>query len=601
MYKRKYSIINIRYSILLNAFLFISVFSKAQYHLDINYVDKDSSFNPQALKLETNFADARSCAVYINKIPAHLRSLGYIAASVDSVHYDSLAAFIQLYPGKKQHWLILTTDSVDNAALEENNFDKNDFENKPLDMLRIQSMQQHILNYYERNGYPFAAVFLDSIKMTDSGTNAILKVRKGPLYHIDSIHVYGDAKISNHFLQQLLGIKNGSIYNIDKLKQVSKQLSTLPYLKEVQPSNLTMLGIGSVLNLYLQAKKSNQVDFLIGFLPANDQTGKLQLTGDANLNLKNAFGSGETILFNWQQLQQNSPRLNLGYQQPYVFNSSFGIDFSFSMFKKDSAYLQLTTQIGVQYLLSQHQAGKIFLQTQSTILLESGVDTNQVIATKTLPANIDVSSNNIGIDYKWNNTNYLLNPRTGNDLSITTTVGIRKIKKNNDVLAIKDPSFNYASLYDTVKLRSYQFRIVASFAHYFPTGKQSTVKLAGNIGVFNSENVFKNELFQIGGYKLLRGFDEESIYATQYGVATAEYRYLLGLNSYFFGFADAGWIKDKYQHVNLSSHFTGIGIGVEFETKVGLLNVSYAIGKRSDEAFNLRQASKIHFGYINYF
>jgi hypothetical protein len=38
-----------------------------------------------------------------------------------------------------------------------------------------------------------------------------------------------------------------------------------------------------------------------------------------------------------------------------------------------------------------------------------------------------------------------------------------------------------------------------------------------------------------------------------------------------------------------------------FETKFGLLNLSYAIGKRNDIKFNIREASKIHFGYINYF
>jgi hypothetical protein len=43
------------------------------------------------------------------------------------------------------------------------------------------------------------------------------------------------------------------------------------------------------------------------------------------------------------------------------------------------------------------------------------------------------------------------------------------------------------------------------------------------------------------------------------------------------------------------------GLGMAFETKFGLLNVSYAIGKRDDVKFNLRGASKIHFGYVNYF
>jgi outer membrane translocation and assembly module TamA len=84
-------------------------------------------------------------------------------------------------------------------------------------------------------------------------------------------------------------------------------------------------------------------------------------------------------------------------------------------------------------------------------------------------------------------------------------------------------------------------------------------------------------------------------------VATAEYRYLISLNSYLFGFVDAGWAKNKYQSVNVSSNYISTGLGMLFETKFGLLNMSIAIGKQSDVDFNLGQSTKIHFGYINYF
>mgnify|MGYP003497832211 FL=1 len=99
----------------------------------------------------------------------------------------------------------------------------------------------------------------------------------------------------------------------------------------------------------------------------------------------------------------------------------------------------------------------------------------------------------------------------------------------------------------------------------------------------------------------MRGFNEESIYATQYAVLTAEYRYRLKLNSYMFGFVDGGWVKNKYQTINLNNNFIGAGLGLAFETRFGLLNISYAAGKRNDVKLNLREASKIHFGYVNYF
>jgi hypothetical protein len=126
-----------------------------------------------------------------------------------------------------------------------------------------------------------------------------------------------------------LAIPNGSLYNKEKLEQVSKRILELPYLQEVQPNDMTLLGTGSILNLYLAHKRSSQANFLIGFLPGAGQSGKLQLTADVNLDLKNALKNGETILFKWQQLQPKSPRLNIGFQQPYIFNSSFGFDFEY--------------------------------------------------------------------------------------------------------------------------------------------------------------------------------------------------------------------------------------------------------------------------------
>ena len=309
--------------------------STNQYKLTIKFIDKDSLFTGQELHLQTNFKSQLFCADYINKLPGILNTQGYLAASVDAVNFDSAAATIQLYLGLQQKWVKLNTDSIDKKALDESGFFSKNFTSKPFNPTQVQVLKERVLNYYEKSGYPFAAVYLDSIRLQDETINAILKVNSGPLYHIDSIRVNGKVKIASHFLQRYLGIVNGSIYNKDKLDQVEKKLMELPFLQEQQPSELQLLGTGAVLNLYLQPKPSSQLNFLIGFLPANNQTNKLQITGDVNLNLKNALGKAETILLNWQQLQIQSPRLNIGYQQPFIFKSAFGIDVAFNLFNKD--------------------------------------------------------------------------------------------------------------------------------------------------------------------------------------------------------------------------------------------------------------------------
>lgn len=587
------------------SFLNVSnIYGQKKYTLNYIFSGKDSSNNLQQPDLKTSFDDKSDASAYIISLSSVLMSKGFPAASVDSVVYDSTEAKVTLYLGDQYKWVQINTDSIDNSLLGNIGWNAKEFKNKIIDFSKLQQQEQRILNYYESNGYPFAAVSLNNVEISGHKITGNLIVNKGPLYHIDSISVYGKAKIKNLFLQHYLGISNGMVYNNKKLQDVSNRLKQLPYLQELQPWDVTMLGSGSSLNLYLQPKRSSEINVLVGFLPGNAATGKTQITGDVHLNLKNSLGQGENILVNWQQLQPQSPRLNLAYNHPYIFNSLFGIDFAFDLLKRDSSYLQLNALIGLQYVLSSTQSAKIFYQSERSYLLSGGLDTNSVLISKTLPPNIDVGSGNFGISYSFINTNYNLNPRSGNELQVTATAGIKKITKNNDIINLKnpsDPGFDYNSLYDSVKLKSYRLRIQGEASHYTPLGKRSTLKSAIHAGWYQSPQIFRNELFQIGGYQLLRGFDEESIYANQYAVFTAEYRYLVGVNSYFFGFSDAGITQTKFSGSDYSNRFISTGIGLEFETKFGLLNLSYAIGKRNDVKFDIRNASKIHFGYINYF
>jgi hypothetical protein len=250
--------------------------------------------------------------------------------------------------------------------------------------------------------------------------------------------------------------------------------------------------------------------------------------------------------------------------------------------------------------LGEKRTASVFLQRRSTIV--NGINAAAIVQKRQLPQEGDVSSLNLGVGYDFNNTDYRFNPRKGTQFTLTATAGTKRLKKNNLVLELKDPldpAFQFESLYDTVKLRAYQFRINFSGARFVQLGKQTTLKFGGNAGVFQSPTVFRNELYQIGGAQLLRGFNEESQFVSQYGVGTVEFRLLTGRNSAFFGFVDGGW--GKYPLEKLQSHtYISTGAGLSFQPKAGLINVTLAVGKRDDTDFNLRQ-SKIHIGFVSFF
>ena len=595
-----------RFLLLPVVFMFLNTNGYAQtkkedFLISYHFVDKDSSFKPEGVALQTTFVNEAEARKFLAKLPEQMQAKGYALFSIDSIWKELNILRSKIYVGTRYNWLSLTPVAVDAPALEGSGYNIAPFNKKIFKLSEWQTLQQRLLTYYENNGYPFAKVYLDSVQIINQSISAQLKVDKGVLYHLDSMRIIGKLKISRKFLQHYLDIDNGSLYNKQLLTKVDKKMKELPYAKLLQPSDISMLGSGSILNIYADDKKNSQVNFLIGLLPATTASDKLQITGDVNLNLNNVFEQGENILLKWQLLQPKSPRLNLGFSQPYLFNSPFGFNFLFNLFKKDSSYLQLDAQIGTGFQLKNNQKGNLFVQFQNNSLLAGAVDTNAIKLLKRLPQNIDVKAVNAGLEYSFNRTDYVLNPRKGSLLNLKSILGVKNIKPNNDILNLKDAGFDYSSLYDSIKSKTYQVRLQSTIAHFIKAGKTSTLKLGSDAGLYYSPTIFRNELFQIGGYKLLRGFDEESIYANRYAVFTLEFRQLLSLNSYLYTFTDAGFVQNKWQQQNSQNQFLSLGLGISFETKAGLLNLSLAAGKRNDVKFNIREAAKIHFGYINYF
>lgn len=572
----------------------------AQYQLQIRPADADSAVLPP-LQLQTNFPNQLACLQYISRIPELLAAKGLVAASVDSIRADSTGAFLLLYVGSSMYWGDIRVGGMDPQEFNQTGIRLPAAGRQPFSGELLFSIQRKLLAWLSDRGYPFASVELDSVRWENNRLNGILWVDKGLDYRMDSIHVEGGARISEKFLHRYLDLPQNSKYNLKQFDGISNRLKELPYLRESRPWDMRFGGNGAVLNLYLEPRKSSQVNVLLGLLPSNDlQTGKNKflVTGEALLNLQNALGSGETIGVNWQQLQPRSPRLNLLYQQPYLFGSAFGVNVQFDLFKKDSSFININAVLGLQYAVSARQSGKVFVQLLRSNLIT--VDTNQIKANKKLPADIDMSTFNLGVDYELFTTNYRRNPRRGWELYGAVAAGIRTIKQSNQILDIKDPTFNYAGLYDTVDLKSYQFRIRARLAKYLPLGKQAALQVLTTGGWLQSPSLFRNELFQIGGYKLLRGFDEESIYASRFLVNTVEYRYLVNTNSYFFLFGDLGFTGNKSSLGNMNNRFIGLGFGMAFETTAGFFNLSLAAGKRDSNSFDLKQ-TKIHLGYVNYF
>jgi len=606
-----------RFTLLILALLVLSSsFSQAQSadHLplqdsiELQIVKQDSTALGVHLKFISSFPTIDSCKRYLASLPKALADQGYLGASVDSVWVQTPKLVkAKLYVGPVYQWIRLDLTEEQSRILASRRIYASDLEGTLMKKKPIQDITDGLVQYYLDEGYPFVRARLDSVRFEPvtgkqgiMGVHAQVLVEKGLRYTIDTLLIKGNAQLKPVFLSQLLNIHPGDAFDQSKIVQADRLLQNLPYVKWKGPTQINMGISGAAVNVLLDKQPTNQIDALIGFMPASGETGgKLQVTGQVQLLLRNAFGSGETLNVNWEQLQPQSPRIALAFQRPFIFHSPFGIDLSFDLYKKDSAYVNVAANLGTTYQFSAFQKGKLFVNLASSRLLD--VDTLSIIAEKQLPEIMDVHSVNIGFGYQINTTDYLLNPRKGSEMDLEAVIGNKKVKKNNTITSITPTDgFDYGSLYDTVPLSSYQVRLSLAAAKYLSLGKFGVVKLGLKGGLYQSPHIFVNEMFMIGGHEILRGFDEQSIYATSYGVGTMEYRYLIGQNSYFFGFSDFGY-AGYHNHVRSQDNgYLSFGLGMAFETRAGIFNFSLATGKGGGNQFGLSQA-KVHIGYVTLF
>ena len=209
----------------------------------------------------------------------------------------------------------------------------------------------------------------------------------------------------------------------------------------------------------------------------------------------------------------------------------------------------------------------------------------------TLPPYGDITTISYGATFHYEKLDYRLNPRKGFYFQGTGSTGNREIRKNSEI----NPA-----VYESIDLKSvtYQGEILADY--FISLGGRHVVNVGSNFAYIYNPNLFVNELYRIGGLKSLRGFDEESIYASTFVIGKIEYRYLLEQNSFLFTFINAAWYENKSGDLNVTDTPLGFGAGIDFETRIGIMSFSYALGKQFDNPI-LFKDGKIHFGIVNYF
>ena len=513
-----------------------------------------------------------------------IRKKGYLSASIDSFNSRNDSLYLNIFYGNQYTWKKIELVEDPLSLITQNHKKNSSQKNKPVSYNKSYSIKTKWINAYENAGYPFAKVICDSLEIEPDKISLTCKIEPGVMVHFDSLEITGTKKISVKYLQNYLGIFAGKSYNEKKVSSISKRLKDIPFLIEERPTEIYFIEQKAKVRFFLKDKKTNQFNGILGILPNKNKPGKFLLTGDVSLNLDNTFRHGDNINFSWKKLESSSQNLLISVEWPYLLNSPLGLDGSLKLFKKDSSFVNVSSHFGLPfYFIGTNNLGIYYERLSSTLLSTSNYSSATV-----LPSVSSFVSTMYGLSFNFISFDYKPNPKQGIAVKIQAAYGNKKIEKIPEINPV---------LYQNAVLSSFRNELYADASFYNPIYRNLVLKLRIQSAYLNSRNLLENELYRIGGLNSLRGFDEESLYASVYGIGTAEVRYLFEKNSAFFLFYDQARYIDIERIID---NPFGFGAGISFQTGSGIFTLSYALGRQQNNPIELRNA-RIHFGFINRF
>ncbi|MAW65452.1 MAG: hypothetical protein CMD18_04570 [Flavobacteriales bacterium] len=526
-------------------------------------------------------------------------SKGLLEFSMDSLTtYDSITFIPHMTFGKSYYWnsIELTSKGIKIPKIVVGNW-----KSKLVTPDDLTKRIDDIINFFQKNGYPFTSIKLDSIQLKNKKISAYLVINPGIKMKWDTLTISGNITLTKYYLENYLGIKVGKNYNEQIFREAAKKIKELPFVTLNEPPTIIFKKKKASIKLSLKNKTANFINGIIGILPntSSPLTGKesqLVITGDLKLNLGNPFGYGEKIKLNWRRMQAESQQLRTEEEIPFILKTLIGITHSLNLLKQDTSFITYKNRIGVKYDISANQSLTAFWENETTSRLSS-----EVLSKSNLSA-LDGSQNTYGLKILINKLDYKYNPRKGFVLDLEARSGIKKLggaKKNNKIIIpVYETNNVIYSLFAPEKSMIYESKIKVE--GYIPLWKTISLKLANNSGFKLNDYLLDNDLFRLGGFQLLRGFDQQSIFVTNYSIFTTEIKVLFEENSFFNLFFDNAFLKKSTITQNTENQSYAIGSGFNFQTKPGIFSISYALGKFNDTNFNLSSA-KIHFGFINLF
>lgn len=579
---------------LFNSIFCLSIFLQPQTIKEIRF-ESNKTFTSQQLQqfgrvfppfpFSENMLDSIK-----NNIEMNLRDAGYFYSSIkqemkmiDTSNSILLLSVAEGEPTFINEIHIQLTDS--NFALQKMIDDQVTFLRKSIyNSAQVEKTFSKILRDLDNSGYPFARIDIESLYFSEidneSEVNISARLLTFEKLIIDKIIIKGNDKTEDYVILRELPVAAGDIYSNEAIKIIPAKLNRLRFFEPVaEPNILVDSKRSGILEIVVKEKSTSNFDGVIGYIPPAKNETSGYLTGLVNINLRNIFGTGRAALIKWQRIDRASQELELKYLEPWFLSFPFDIAAGMVQRKQDSTFIKTIFDGAVDYRASNEITFGVNIAYEKIVPIERTISTFTVYNSSALTS---------GLQFKYDSRDDPVVPVSGFYLF--------------NSYAVRKKSINGPAKYFTSSLQNkitFQ-KIIFEAAYFHQLFSTQVIAFSIDAKLLAGSFFELSDLFFLGGTNSLRGYRENQFQGGSVGWSNIEYRFLLSQRSFAFLFFDSGYFyrpEDARRNILRSEGFKfSFGAGLTFETGIGLMNISYALGE--GDSFS---DGKIHFGIVNDF
>lgn len=515
---------------------------------------------PEAWPLERAHP-ADSLGAVSQRVLQHFQHEGYFFAAVDSVTREGEVVTLHLSRSERVEVAAVEIEGV--SVLDAADL-RAAMRTRPGDVLDpdvLRSDLDAMLLAYERAGFPLAEASVESAEVAADGLHLALRVREGERLTVERIAFVPAGRTAPGFAARVVGLgERGGRFEPERIR---RELEETGLFEEVGPAELALGPDGEAfVRVPATERPPGAFDLVFGYLPPSGTGDDGAVVGNGSLVLTNLFGHGRALAVRLVRNPGLVSSLDASISDPYLLGLPLRVEARFSGYQQDSTFQRQRYGVEAGYRFAPGLEGVV---TASREFVDAGIAGIELVDGRQRIPEADAWFAGVGVRYRRADSR--LNPRRGLVLETLLEQGVKRRDLRRDTTDLAAP------------VSISQQRLVAAGRVFVPTLRRQVLVLGGDAALLLGDVYDDSDLFRFGGATSLRGYDEEQFRGNVVGRALVEYRYQIDRTSFAFLFADVGYIR-RPETPGVSGDESvrpGYGLGLQYRTPLGLVNVSYAL------------------------